>query len=74
MARSPSAGDPFKLRAFLQHSREPVFILNRQRRLRFANSAWEQLTKQPLDEAYGMNCSRRRTAEPLAQVLSPPPK
>jgi len=44
MARSPSAGDQFQLRAFLQHTREPVFILNRQRRLRFANLAWEKLT------------------------------
>jgi DNA-binding NtrC family response regulator len=74
MARSNPSGEPFSLRAFLHHAREPVFLLNRQRRLRFANAAWEQLTGQTLDDAYGMLCTPRASAAPLAQVLCPPPE
>ncbi|HLW68269.1 MAG TPA: sigma 54-interacting transcriptional regulator [Gemmataceae bacterium] len=72
MARSSPSGEPFSLRGFLQHTREPVFLLNRQRRLRFANSAWEELTGQKLDDVYGLLCTLRSSAAPLAQILCPP--
>lgn len=63
--------------AFLQRATEPVFLLNRQRRLLFVNEAWEKLTSIPAAQARGLLCGRRRGEAPdrwaeLAQLLSPP--
>src|SRR3954468_7938808 len=71
--RSPPPSETFHTRAFLQRARDPVFVLNRKRRLRFANAAWEQLTGQSLADAYDLYCTR--TADtPLARALAPPPE
>ena len=73
MAKKPVPGDEFQTRAFLQRSRDPVFLLNRKRRLRFANAAFEQLTGQSLDDAYDVYCTRNAESR-LARALAPPPE
>jgi PAS domain S-box-containing protein len=67
----------FRWQAFFQRAQEPLFLLNRQRRLLFVNRAWEELTGVPAEEARGVACTRRQSAEPgrwsaLARALSPP--
>src|SRR5205807_4079216 len=80
-ARSPTTrhpmSDAFRWQGFFQQSREPLFVLNRQRRLLFANRAWEALTGQPFAQARGKTCTRRLSDEPLAPLLRalwPPPE
>src|SRR5438309_279235 len=59
---------------------EPIFLLSGQRRLLYANPAWEQATGIALAEARGRVCRRRSAAsavEPIEQVLAalaPPPE
>jgi DNA-binding NtrC family response regulator len=71
-----AASDAFRWRAFFQHCREPLFVLNRRRRVLYANPAWEQLTGQSAANARGLTCTRRATGDPLAplaRTLCPPP-
>jgi transcriptional regulator with AAA-type ATPase domain len=63
--------DPF------QRAAEPIFVLNRHRRIVFVNRAWEQLTGVPLAEARQITCRARRHVadaweELLGQLLRPP--
>jgi transcriptional regulator with PAS, ATPase and Fis domain len=74
MAKKRAAGEPFSNRAFLQRTRDAVFLLNRKRRLRFANTAWEQLTGHSFEDVYDLYCTRHKSALPLAQTLAPPPE
>jgi DNA-binding NtrC family response regulator len=70
-----AAPDSFRWRAFFQHCREPLFVLNRRRRIMFANRAWEQLTGQSAANARGLTCTRRAAGDPLsplARTLCPP--
>src|SRR5437879_6060365 len=75
-----SADEPFRWQTYFQKSSEPLFFLNRQRRLLFANRAWESLAEIALREARGLVCKRRTLdagAEPLealANALAPPPE
>jgi transcriptional regulator with AAA-type ATPase domain len=60
-----------------QRAAEPIFVLNRHRRIVFVNRAWEQLTGLPLAEARQITCRRRRHSsevweELLGQLLRPP--
>jgi transcriptional regulator with AAA-type ATPase domain len=71
----------FRWQAFFQHCAEPLFILNRRRRLLFVNHAWEALTGMPAAEAHVLVCRRPRPAaaddpaeEILAHALTPPPE
>jgi DNA-binding NtrC family response regulator len=67
--------DTFRWQALFQHTREPVFVLSRRRRLLFVNRAWEALTGRPLADVRGLACTRRatdRTVAPLARTLCPP--
>src|SRR5947209_10847860 len=69
--------DAFHWQGFFQKSREPLFVLNRQRRLVFANHAWEALTGQPFAQARGKTCTRRLSDDPLSPLLRalwPPPE
>src|SRR5205085_8365002 len=69
--------DTFRWQNFFQHSREPLFVLNRRRRLLFANRAWEQLTGHSAAAARGLACTRRASGDPLAplaRTLCPPPE
>jgi len=58
-----------------RRGRDPVFVLNRRRRLLYANSAWERLAQSSLGEARGMTFTRRETGHALAELgraLAPP--
>ncbi len=70
----PRESGGFGWRAFFQQSKTPVFVLGKNRRLRFANSAWEALTGVKLSEALGMVCSSRRHSTPLAVAMAPTPE
>jgi DNA-binding NtrC family response regulator len=51
-----------------------VFVLTKNRRLQYANPAWEKLTGTKLDDALGMVCSARRHSSALAAALAPTPE
>jgi DNA-binding NtrC family response regulator len=74
---SPHVDDSFRWQALFQRSREPLFLLSRQRRILFVNKAWEELTGLPAAQARGLVCKRRKATEAypldaLANALSPP--
>jgi DNA-binding NtrC family response regulator len=71
----------FRWQAFFERSAEPVFVLDRRRRLRFVNRAWETLTGMTKAEAHILVCRRPRPVsaddpaeEILAHALTPPPE
>jgi len=76
--RSPQA---FRWQAFFQRSTDALFLLDGQRRLRFANRAWEALTGLASVEVRLLSCKRQNPASPgealpdvLAHALAPPPE
>jgi len=79
-SRDPAGQPPesFRWQAYFQKSTEPLFFLNRQRRLLFANHAWESLTGLALADLRGQVCKRRRLgpdctpAEAVQALLAPP--
>jgi PAS domain S-box-containing protein len=56
---SESLADTFRWQTFFQHATQPIFLLNRQRRLLFVNRAWEQCTGLTHAEVRGRACRRR---------------
>jgi PAS domain S-box-containing protein len=68
----------FRWQALFQRSREPLFLLDRHRRLLFANGAWVTLTGLALAEVRGRACTRRRLPatptrwDDVARALAPP--
>jgi DNA-binding NtrC family response regulator len=70
----PRGSGAFAWRAFFHQSRTPVFVLGKNRRLRYANPAWEALTGTKLADALGLVCSARRHSTPLAAALAPTPE
>lgn len=71
--------DAFRWQGLFQRVSEPVFVLNRNRRLLFVNQAWEKLTGVSAAEARGMACTRRgpaseETSSVVARALWPPPE
>src|SRR5947208_3189352 len=69
--------DTFRWQALFQQSREPIFVLDRRRRLLFANRAWEALTGRSFSDLRGLACTRRKTGAEhsgLSAALSPPPE
>ena len=46
-----------RLDAAFLHAREPVFLLDAERRLSFVNRAWEELTGIPAERALGLACN-----------------
>jgi DNA-binding NtrC family response regulator len=67
----------FRWQSLVQQAGEPLFVLNRQRRILFVNSAWEKLTALPAARARGLACKRQRdvaagSPEAVAQALAPP--
>jgi DNA-binding NtrC family response regulator len=63
--------------ALFQDAQDAIFVLDRRRKLIFANPAWEKLTGQPFAALHGMTCTRRQTGADhaaLASVLAPPPE
>jgi DNA-binding NtrC family response regulator len=51
-----------------------VFVVGGDRRLRFANPAWEEATATPFAPIRGMRISPRRSASDLSNTLAPPPE
>jgi transcriptional regulator with PAS, ATPase and Fis domain len=77
MDSPPPSGDQFSNRALFHRSTDAVFVLNKSRRLRYANPAWEKLTGKKLGDVYGLRCTHRRTDSPLTNLgrtLNPPPE
>jgi transcriptional regulator with PAS, ATPase and Fis domain len=82
MADTPQPGRRparFRWHAFFEAATEPIFLLSPQRRLLFANPAWETWAGMPLRAVRGRAC-RRRSAEAeldqeeqLLALLAPPP-
>src|ERR1043166_5117049 len=71
----PSPGE-LRWQRFLRQSTEPLFLLNRQRRLLFANTAWEQCTGLTLADVRGQPCRIREKKpdrdELTLAALAPP--
>ena len=67
----PRGSASFGWRAFFHQSTTPIYVLGKNRRLRFANAAWEKLTGVKLADAVGMVCTNRRSSTPLAAALAP---
>jgi transcriptional regulator with PAS, ATPase and Fis domain len=75
MSTLPESADGSRWPAMFRRGRDPVFVLNRRRRLLYANAAWERLTQSSLGEARGMTFTRRETGHALADLgraLAPP--
>jgi transcriptional regulator with PAS, ATPase and Fis domain len=49
----------FRWQALFQRTSEPIFLLNRHRRILFVNAAWERMTRLSAVEARGLVCVRR---------------
>jgi transcriptional regulator with AAA-type ATPase domain len=71
--------DDFRWQAFFQRSTDPLFVLNRRRRVLFVNRAWEALAGLSAAAARGLACRRRQPVAPgepledvLAHALCPP--
>ncbi len=71
----------FRWQAFFQRCAEPLFVLDRRRRLLFVNRAWETLTGMTAEQAHVLVCRRSRPVsaddapeEILAHGLTPPPE
>jgi transcriptional regulator with PAS, ATPase and Fis domain len=71
----------FRWQALFQRCAEPIFVLDRRRRLLFVNRAWEKLTGMTAVQAHILAGRRPRpvavgdsTEEVLAHVLTPPPE
>jgi DNA-binding NtrC family response regulator len=64
----------FRWPDLFQDSARPLFVLNRNRRLRFVNAAWEKLTALSFVDVAGMACVRKGPTEPLFRTLAPPPE
>jgi transcriptional regulator with PAS, ATPase and Fis domain len=71
---------PFRWQTLFQQASEPLFLLNRRRRILFVNRAWEVLTGLSLAEVKGQTCRRRprgilaENAELVLGALAPPPE
>jgi transcriptional regulator with AAA-type ATPase domain len=68
----------FRWQAFFRRAADPVFVLDRRRRLLFVNEAWEALTGTPASEAHLLFDRRPRPGDSpraaLEHALTPPPE
>ena len=75
---SESAADTFRWQAFFQHAAQPIFLVNRRRRVLFVNRAWETCTGLPLADVRGRVCRRRvgsaseEKADTVLSICVPP--
>src|SRR5690348_4536671 len=77
----PARRGPTRWHAALQGTADPLFVLDRRRRLVFVNRAWEELAGLVAGQVLGLVCRRPRPAaaadppdEVLAHALTPPPE
>ena len=69
----PPGNSRFPWKVFFQRSPSAVFVLGANRRLRYANPAWESLTGKSFAALRGTRISAtRESASPLWKVLAPP--
>lgn len=59
---SETSSDVFRWQAFFQHAAQPIFLVNRRRRVLFVNRAWEACTGLKLADVRGRSCRRRSAA------------
>lgn len=71
---SSTSPSRFAWRTLFARSRSAVFVVGGDRRLRFANPAWEQLTATAFAPLRGIRISPRKSASDLSNTLSPPPE
>src|SRR5215217_6508856 len=64
----------FAWKALFARSRSAVFVVGGDRRLRFANPAWEKATGGSFTKLRGMRISSRLSASDLGNALCPPPE
>lgn len=64
----------FAWRTLFARSRSAVFVVGGDRRLRYANSAWEALTATRFAPLRGMRMSSHKSAADLSNTLVPPPE
>lgn len=72
---APPPDDDGRWPAVFRRAREPIFILNRKRKLVFVNAAWESFTGHAHADIRGLACTRRKSESefnPLARTLAPP--
>jgi arginine utilization regulatory protein len=74
----PSSVD-LRWQTYLRYAQEPVFVLNRRRRLLYANRAWEECTGLSLAAVRGRPCRPRRPSDGEANeaplpTFAPPPE
>ena len=62
---SESTADTFRWQSFFQHAAQPMFLVNRRRRILFVNRAWETCTGLTLSEVRGRVCRRRSASSAL---------
>ena len=67
MARRPSPGEAYSNQALFERSADPIFVLNRQRRVRYVNPAWEKLAR--WQRGMGERLVRCRTMLGLSQKV-----
>jgi DNA-binding NtrC family response regulator len=79
-APEPRPAD-LRWQAFFRRSTDPIFVLDRRRRVLFVNPAWENLTATPAAAARALVCRRPRPTGPddspeaiLEHALTPPPE
>ena len=75
---SETIADTFRWQSFFQHAAQPMFLVNRRRRILFVNRAWETCTGLTLAEVRGRVCRRRSASsalqkdEAILSVCAPP--
>ena len=75
---SETISDAFRWQAFFQNASQPMFLLNRRRRILFVNRAWENSVGLTLAEVRGRACRRRSRVASLEKedavlsVCAPP--
>lgn len=74
MAETNDSRSRIRWPALFHDNTRPLFVLNRARRLRFVNTAWEKLTGEAAADVLGKACLRKGPTEPLFRALAPPPE
>jgi PAS domain S-box-containing protein len=75
----PRVSGARRLAGLFQQAREPVFVLDDQRRLVYVNAAWEELTGHPAAAVMGLEClphgpARDGDLAGMGGSFSPPPE
>ncbi|MBI2805370.1 MAG: sigma 54-interacting transcriptional regulator [Planctomycetes bacterium] len=64
-----ASADSFRWQTFFQHAAQPMFLLNRRRRVLFVNRAWESSTGIKCKEIRGRVCRRRPAATDREELI-----